>query len=36
MMASMTLLAENDYVGMTFWLATAIMLASAVFFFVER
>ena len=36
MIASMTLLAENDYVGMTFWLATAIMLASAVFFFVER
>lgn len=36
MIASITLLAENDYVGMTFWLATAIMLASAVFFFVER
>ena len=36
MVASITLLAENDYVGMTFWLATAIMLASAVFFFVER
>ena len=26
----------NDYVGMSFWLATAIMLASTVFFFVER
>jgi bacteriorhodopsin len=36
MIASMTLLAENDYVGMTFWLATAIMLASTVFFFIER
>ena len=36
MIASMTLLAENDYVGMTFWLATSIMLASTVFFFIER
>ena len=36
MIASISLLAENDYVGMTFWLATAIMLASTVFFFVER
>tara|TARA_B110000444_G_C18813162_1_gene583713 strand:- start:321 stop:1022 length:702 start_codon:yes stop_codon:yes gene_type:complete len=36
MIASITLLAKNDYVGMTFWLATAIMLASTVFFFVER
>ena len=36
MISSITLLAENDYVGMTFWLATAIMLASTVFFFVER
>lgn len=36
MIASITLLAENDYVGMTFWLATAIMLASTIFFFVER
>ncbi len=36
MIASSTLLASNDYVGMTFWLATAIMLASTVFFFVER
>ena len=31
-----SLLLANDYVGMTFWLATAIMLASTVFFFVER
>ena len=31
-----SLLAANDYVGMSFWLATAIMLASTVFFFVER
>ena len=29
-------LATNDYVGISFWLATAIMLASTVFFFVER
>ena len=36
MIASMTLLDENDYVGMTFWLATSIMLASTVFFFIER
>ena len=36
MIASITLLAENDFVGMTFWLATAIMLASTVFFFIER
>jgi len=36
MIASMTLLAENDYDGMTFWLATSIMLASTVFFFIER
>ena len=36
MIASMTLLAENDYVGMTFRLATSIMLASTVFFFIER
>ena len=36
MIASITLLAENDYVGMTFWLATSIMLASTVFFFIER
>ena len=31
-----SLLAAKDYVGMSFWLATAIMLASTVFFFVER
>ena len=31
-----SLLAANDFVGMSFWLATAIMLASTVFFFVER
>ena len=31
-----SLLAATDYVGMSFWLATAIMLASTVFFFVER
>ena len=36
MYSSITLLLENDYVGMTFWLATAIMLASSVFFFIER
>ena len=32
----MEILMENDYVGISFWLATAIMLASTVFFFVER
>ena len=26
----------TDYVGISFWLATAIMLAATVFFFVER
>tara|TARA_B100000579_G_C22753862_1_gene815401 strand:+ start:504 stop:1202 length:699 start_codon:yes stop_codon:yes gene_type:complete len=36
MYSQITLLLENDYVGMTFWLATAIMLASTVFFFIER
>ena len=30
------LLATDDYVGISFWLATAIMLASTVFFFIER
>lgn len=30
------LLAANDYVGVSFWVATAMMLASTVFFFVER
>ncbi len=29
-------LETNDYVGISFWIATAIMLASTVFFFVER
>ena len=32
----MSYLATNDYVGISFWIATAIMLASTVFFFVER
>ena len=32
----MSHLATNDYVGISFWIATAIMLASTVFFFVER
>ena len=32
----MSYLATNDYVGIAFWIATAIMLASTVFFFVER
>lgn len=31
-----SLLLANDYVGMTFFLATAMMLASTVFFFIER
>ncbi len=29
-------LLPTDYVGISFWLATAIMLAATVFFFVER
>jgi bacteriorhodopsin len=29
-------LLPSDYVGISFWLATAIMLAATVFFFVER
>ena len=29
-------LSPTDYVGISFWLATAIMLAATVFFFVER
>ena len=29
-------LGMNELVNMSFWLATAIMLASTVFFFVER
>ncbi|MBA66231.1 MAG: biphenyl 2,3-dioxygenase [Candidatus Marinimicrobia bacterium] len=36
MYLSTSLLAADDWVGMSFWLATAIMLAAAVFFFVER
>ena len=32
----MSYLATNDYVGISFWIATAIMLASTVFYFVER
>ena len=30
-----SILATNDYVGISFWLSTAIMLASTVFFFIE-
>ncbi|HCY57795.1 MAG TPA: biphenyl 2,3-dioxygenase, partial [Opitutae bacterium] len=26
----------NDFVGVSFWLATAMMLAATVFFFIER
>ena len=29
-------LAQDDFVGISFWLATAIMLASTVFFLVEE
>ena len=29
-------LATDDYVGISFWLATAVMAAGALFFFVER
>ena len=32
----MTYLAANDYVGISFWIAAALMLASTVFFFIER
>jgi bacteriorhodopsin len=31
-----SILKENDFVGISFWLATAMMLAATVFFFVER
>ena len=31
-----SMLATNDAVGISFWLATAIMLASTVFFLAER
>ena len=30
------ILAANDYVGITFWIVAAGMLAATVFFFVER
>ena len=30
------ILAVDDYVGISFWLAAAIMLAATVFFFIER
>ena len=33
---SYSFLAQNDFVGISFWLATAIMLASTIFFFIER
>ena len=36
MYLSTSLLAANDYVGMSFWLATAIMLASTVFFLLKE
>ena len=36
MYLSTSILAPDDWVGMSFWLACAIMLAAAVFFFVER
>jgi bacteriorhodopsin len=29
-------LQQNDFVGISFWLATAMMLAATVFFFIER
>ena len=34
--AEATALATNDWVGISFWIATAAMLASTVFFLVER
>ena len=34
--AETQILAENDWVGISFWIATAMMLASTVFFLVER
>ena len=36
MYISSSLLRPDDYVGLSFWLVTAIMLASSIFFFVER
>ena len=29
-------LATDDYVGVSFWIATAVMAAGALFFFMER
>ncbi|MAI41687.1 MAG: bacteriorhodopsin-like [Candidatus Azotimanducaceae bacterium] len=34
--ADVMVLKADDFVGISFWLATAIMLASTVFFFIER
>jgi len=34
--AETQILAENDWVGISFWIATAMMLASTVFFLIER
>tara|TARA_B100000586_G_scaffold48061_1_gene31660 strand:- start:761 stop:1531 length:771 start_codon:yes stop_codon:yes gene_type:complete len=34
--AATTILAANDFVGITFWLVSMAMLAGAVFFFLER
>ena len=34
--ADVMVLNADDFVGISFWLATAIMLASTVFFFIER
>ncbi|GIS50105.1 MAG: hypothetical protein Ct9H90mP24_3970 [Methanobacteriota archaeon] len=34
--AETQILAEDDWVGISFWIATAMMLASTVFFLVER
>lgn len=34
--AKSTALDPNDFVGVSFWLATAMMLAATVFFFIER
>ena len=34
--AEATALATNDWVGISFWIATAMMLAFTVFFLVER
>ena len=34
--ADVMVLDADDFVGISFWLATAIMLASTVFLFIER